>query len=148
MATPMKVFDLKIGDELPVLVVGPFTLADFVRWAAYQENWLRMHYDKAYADRHAHLPNCLQSGHHRAALLARMITDWLGSEGRLRRFAVRHTAPVFLGDTVRCGGRVRGTSGTEDKRMLVELDIWAINQNAQVVSEGTAVTEVFASGNE
>jgi acyl dehydratase len=137
----MPAVGLNPGTELPGLEVGPFTLTDFVRWAAYQENWLRIHYDRAYATQRVHGADCIQSGHHRTALLTRMITDWLGTRGRLVRLAVRHTAPVFPGDSIRCRGRIR-SSTLGGGEMVVELDISAVTTDARLVSEGTAVVGI------
>ncbi len=131
------------GTELPALHVEPFTLTDFVRWAAYQENWLRVHHDRAYASDHLHLADCIQSGHFRTALITRMITDWLGAGGRLKRFAVRHTAPVIVGDSIRCEGRIRATPTRRAGETTVDLDICAVKQDGQLVSKGTAVVEIL-----
>ena len=136
---------LEPGLELPELSVGPFTLTDFVRWAAYQENWLRIHYDRDYAKQHLGVHDCIQSGHYRTALLIRMITDWLGADGDLTRLTVRHTAPVFPGDSVRCGGLIRATSAITGGT-TVELEIWAAKMGGQVASEGAAGVEIRLSG--
>ncbi len=135
---------LKPGTELPGLDVGPLTLTDMVRWAAYQENWLRIHYDRVYATQHAGLADCIQSGHHRTALLTRMITDWAGERGHLARLEVRHTAPVFPGNSIRCRGLIRSAnaSGAET---VVELEIWAVTSDARVASEGTATVKIDAA---
>lgn len=134
---------LKPGTELPGLDVGPLTLADIVRWAAYQENWLRIHYDRAYATQHAGLADCIQSGHHRTALLTRMITDWVGASGHLARLEVRHTAPVFPGDAIRCRGLIRSATAS-GADTVVELEIWAVTSDARVASEGTAIVKIHA----
>ncbi len=135
---------LKPGTEVPGLDVGPLTLADVVRWAAYQENWLRIHYDRAYATQQAGLADCIQSGHHRTALLTRMITDWVGTRGHLARLAVRHTAPVFAGDSIRCRGLIR-TATISGAETVVELEIWAVTSDARVASEGTAIVKIDAA---
>ena len=134
--------DIAAGSELPVLRVGPFTIADFVRWAGYQENWLRIHYDAAYATETAGLPGCVQSGNHRTALVVRMVTDWLGPRGRIRRLSIRHAAPVRLGDTLECGGRVRTVvPRARDARDMV-IDLWAATEDGRRASDGEAVVEL------
>lgn len=132
---------LEPGTDLPGLDAGPLTLGDFVRWAGYQENWLRVHYDRAYATQRG-FRDCIQSGHHRTALLTRMITDWLGGRGRLVRLAVRHAAPVFPGDSIRCGGRILAASVAGARGLTVDLEVWAIRQDGQVASEGTAAATI------
>jgi acyl dehydratase len=142
-AAPTRLAPLDPGTELPGLDVGPFTLSDFVRWAGYQENWLRIHYDRAYAAQRAGVSDCIQSGHHRTALLIRMITDWMGTRGHLVRIAVRHTAPVFPGDSIRCRGRIRNAAPA-DGQVLIELDVVATTADERLVSEGTAAVRVTA----
>jgi len=133
---------LTLGAEIPALDVGPLTLSDFVRWAGYQENWIRVHYDEAFAQEEMGLTGPIQSGHYRTALLARMVTDWLGSAGWMRRLAVRHTGPVQCGDVVRCEGRVRQVGATGDRVTAVEVEVWAVGRDGQRVSEGTAAVVV------
>lgn len=130
------------GAELPALQAGPFTLGDFVRWAGYQENWIRTHYDAAYARDEMGLAGPIQSGHHRTALLARMVTDWVGPSGWLRRLAVRHTGQVRCGDVVRCQGRVLRVRTVGGQTTEVEVEIWAVGANGRRVSEGSATVEV------
>ncbi len=147
VADMMRTRRLEPGTELPELCVGAFTLTDFIRWAAYQENWLRIHYDRDYAKQHLGVQDCIQSGHYRAALMMRMITDWLGTDGELTRFAVRHMAPVFPGDSIRCGGRIRSTSAVTGS-ITVELEIWAMKQGGQLASEGAAAVEIRPGGSD
>jgi acyl dehydratase len=145
LATPWMTSDSAwsdVGRELPVLHIGPFSLADFVRWAGYQENWLRIHYDDAYATGHMQLPGVVQSGNHRTALVLRMITDWLGGRGRVRRLSIRHTAPVRVGDTLTCAGRVHARTPRDGGGLIINLEVWATTGHGQTVSEGVGVVEV------
>ncbi len=130
------------GADLPVVDTGPLTLADFVRWAGYQENWITLHYDPAAAGERLGQPDAIQSGHHRTALLARMVTDWLGSRGWLRRLEVRHAGLVRAGDTVRCEGRVRRVGASPQGVTTVEVDLWAVGRDGRRVSEGAALVDV------
>jgi acyl dehydratase len=136
-----------VGTELPPLTVGPLTHLDLVRWAGYQENWLRIHYDAAHAGRSLGARDAVQSGHHRTALITRAITDWLGERGWVRRLSIRHAAPVFPGDTLTCGGRVRAVHGGPGGQRTIDLDVWAVVGPSRTASEGTAVVELAASDN-
>jgi acyl dehydratase len=135
--------EVEVGREVPPLRAGPFSLMDFVRWAGYQENWLRIHYDEAYAVGSARLPGVVQSGNHRTALMLRMVTDWLDSRGRVLKFTVRHTAPVHVGDELVCAGRISACSARDGGGLIVNLDVWATTGNGQRASEGTATVEVL-----
>lgn len=137
----MAMLTLKAGTEIQHLDAGPFTLVDFVRWAAYQENWIRFHYDEHYAVEHRGLRKVVQSGNHRLALIARMLTDWLGSSGQLKNLSVCHHAPVYLGDSIRCGGRIKHVEAITSG-LKVQMEVWATKGDGQRVSEGSAVVEV------
>jgi len=130
------------GAEIPEVEIGPLTLADFVRWAGYQENWIRLHYDRTHAVERAGYRDVVQSGHHRTALVARMVAGWIGERGWLRRLSIRHTGLVHPGDTVRCAGRIRDVRTSETGRLAVEIDVWAVRQDGERVSTGVAVADV------
>jgi acyl dehydratase len=133
---------LAAGIELPALTIGPLTHIDLVRWAGYQENWLRIHYDAAHAGRALGAKDAVQSGHHRTALIVRVITDWLGDGGWVRRLSIRHAAPVFAGDTLTCGGSVRALRADTGGPQTIDLDVWARVGSNKTASEGTAVVEL------
>lgn len=80
---------------------GPLTIDDTVRWAGSQEIWERLHFDREFAREHSGQRTFIASGAYRQALLARMLTDWLGPRGVLRKLRVRHTAPTLEGDVMR-----------------------------------------------
>lgn len=130
------------GTEIPALTVGPLTSLDLIRWAGYQENWLRIHLDREHAGRVLGARDAVQSGHHRTALIVRAITDWLGEGGWVRRLSIRHAASVVAGDRLRCGGRVRAVHSAPGGPRTVDLDVWAIAEPGGKASEGTAVVEV------
>ncbi len=137
----MPALALEEGTEIQPLDVGPFTLVDFVRWAAYQENWIRLHYDEHYVLEHRGFPKIVQSGNHRLALIARMLTDWLGSSGQLKFLNVRHHAPVFLGESIRCGGRIKRIEAIASG-WRVQIEVWAAKGDGQHASDGSAIVEV------
>jgi acyl dehydratase len=141
--TPMPAFSK--GTALPELTIGPLTHLDLVRWAGYQENWLRIHYDREHAGRALGARDAVQSGHHRTALIVRAITDWLGDAGWVRGLSIRHASPVFPGDTLTCGGRVRDVRADADGRRTLDLEVWARVDASKMASEGTAVVEVTSN---
>lgn len=92
--------DVACGDKIDVVGYGPLTIVDTVRWAGFQENLERLHWDREFARAHSKLPTFIASGAYRQALLARTLTDWVGPRGRLRSLSVRHTAPTLEGDMI------------------------------------------------
>lgn len=97
--------DVQAGAELVSREYGPLTVIDTVRWAGLQENTQQLHYDRDWVREHAGLHTFIASGAYRQALLMRMLTDWLGPRGMLRKLSVRHTYSTFEGDTMRFAAR-------------------------------------------
>ncbi len=97
--------DVQAGAELVSREYGPLTVIDTVRWAGLQENTQQLHYDRDWVREHAGLRTFIASGAYRQALLMRMLTDWVGPRGMLRKLSVRHTYSTFEGDTMRFAAR-------------------------------------------
>ena len=97
--------DVQAGAELVSRDYGPLTIVETVRWAGLQENTQQLHYDRDWVREHAGLRTFIASGAYRQALLMRMLTDWLGPRGMLRRLSVRHTYSTFEGDSIRFAAR-------------------------------------------
>lgn len=98
--------DVEPGYELPGREHGPLTIVDTVRWAGLQENWQHLHYDRTHVREHNGLHTFIASGAYRQALLMRMLTDWLGPRGWLKKISLRHTYSTFEGDAMRFSARV------------------------------------------
>ena len=98
--------DINVGDSIPSREYGPLTIVDTVRWAGLQENTQHLHYDRDHVREHNGLPTFIASGAYRQALLIRMLTDWIGPRGWLRKISVRHTHSTFEGDLMNFSGRV------------------------------------------
>ena len=129
--------DVNAGDEIPRLVVGPVTLQGVVEWCGAEEDYLSIHYDEA-AAKATGLPGCIIQGYFKCGLLGRMLTDWLGEGGTLKKIGVSYRGMDFPGDTLTCRGRVTNKYVKEGEN-YVELDIWTENQRGEKTTPGTAV---------
>jgi acyl dehydratase len=98
--------EIAAGEPLPARQFGPLTIISTVRWAGLQENTARLHYDRDYVREHSGLKTFIASGAYRQALLVRMLTDWIGPLGQLRKLSLRHLHPTFEGDMIRYSGQV------------------------------------------
>jgi acyl dehydratase len=136
--------DVAVGDALPEREFGPFTIGDGVRWAGCLELWNPLHFDREYARENTRgLHTFIASGAYRQALLARTLTEWSGPRGRLRKLRLRHTGPVFEGDTMRFSGRVVERSENADEPWLA-CDLTGINQRGEQFLVGRCV--LFLAG--
>ena len=115
--------DVAVGDKIPPREFGPLTIVDTVRWAGLQENWQHLHFDRDHVREHNGLKTFIASGAYRQALLVRMLTDWIGPRGRLRKISVRHTHSTFEGDLMRFSGTITEKStDPSDPRIACELN--------------------------
>jgi len=97
---------IQLGDQIPEREFGPLTIQETVRWAGFQENSAQLHYDREHARGHSGLKTFIASGEYRQALLMRVLTDWLGPRGVLRKLSIRQTFPTFEGDLMRFSAKV------------------------------------------
>jgi acyl dehydratase len=80
------------------------------------------------------------NGPQRIGFMACCVTNWMGDDGFVAGLDVRIKLPVISGDTTFCKGRVVGKR-SEDRRGLVDLQIWVENQLGQTTATGVAVVE-------
>ena len=126
--------DISVGDTIPEREYGPLTIVDTVRWAGLQENWQHLHYDRDHVRQHNGLKTFIASGAYRQALLMRMLTDWIGPRGWLRKISVRHTYSTFEGDMMRFSASIEEKSGAAADPWIV-CEITGMNQeNRQILT--------------
>ncbi len=127
--------DVQPGTGLVSREYGPLTIIDTVRWAGLQENTQQLHYDRDWVRKHAGLRTFIASGAYRQALLMRMLTDWAGPRGRLRKLSVRHTRPTFEGDTLRFTARAAEKSG-DPADPWIACEVEGTNQEGRRILTG------------
>lgn len=127
--------DIELGTSLPRREFGPHTLVNGIRWAGIQEHPSPTHTDRDYVRKHRGLRTFIASGAHREAYLIRMLTDWVGPRGDLRKLSVRHTASTFEGDMMCYTGTVVEKSPSADDPWVV-CEIDARNQNGEEIIRG------------
>ena len=137
--------DVQPGAELVTREYGPLTVIDTVRWAGLQENTQQLHYDRDWVREHAGLRTFIASGAYRQALLMRMLTDWAGPRGRLRKLSLRHTYSTFEGDTMRFAARAAEKSG-DPADPWIRCDVEGTNQEGRRILVGQC-TVVLPGGN-
>lgn len=114
-----RVADLSVGEQV-FEVSRPVTREDVKAYADASGDQNPLHQDDAVA-RAAGFPGVIAHGMYTMGTLASAIVGWAGSVASLARMRVQFRAPVFVGETIVCGGSVRSideASGT------VVLDVW------------------------
>ena len=127
--------DINVGDSIPAQQHGPLTIVDTVRWAGLQENSQHLHYDRDHVREHNGLKTFIASGAYRQALLMRMLTDWIGPRGWLKKISVRHTYSTFEGDIMKFSAPVAQKS-LDPSDPWVEYELEGKNQEDRQILTG------------
>ena len=123
------------GDELPEISLDITTRRLFLQ-ASGAQDWYPAHFDPAFARKAGHEDIFMNTGFVQAALV-RLITDWMGDAGFLKRLAFEMRRQHRPGDTMVCRGKITAKKET-DGAALVFLDVWAENQREGIATPGEA----------
>lgn len=128
--------DVTMGDTVPplVLTVEPVQMFFF---SAATYNGHRIHYDRTWAQQVEGYDDLLVQGPLQVALMARVITDWIGGRGRLITYAVQNRASAFAGQELTFTAAVTGLRPAEGGGE-VDLAVEARKTGDVVLLPGTA----------
>lgn len=140
MGKKLRFADINVGDTLPTFKKDMTCLGDAM-YQAVTWDFARHHYDYKFAESLG-LPGPFPDGAVYSAYLAKVVTDWIGESGEIRKLSFRFKTMTFIGDTVTCSGRVE-EKYQEDGKNLVKVSLYAENQKGQkVIDPATALVEV------
>lgn len=126
---------VEVGTELPAVEVTP-TLRQLVRYAGASGDFYEMHYDVDFATRLGHRGLAVH-GLLKAALLGRMVRDWLRPGARLVSFEVSYRGLDFRDEPMTLGGRVVGVDGDR-----ADLELWIHSADGTRSTFGSAQVEL------
>lgn len=140
-ASPLPVAPVRLveGDELPMLMAGPITRTDIVRYAGAGGDLNPIHHDEPLACA-AGMPSVFAMGMLHAGMLGNRVARWVGPEN-VRSFAVRFTGQVWPGDLLTFSGRVDGVE-QRDGRSVASLSLRVVRQTGDEVVRATATAVV------
>jgi acyl dehydratase len=116
-------------------VKGPIQQIQLTRYAGASGDFNPIHQDDEFA-KAAGMGGVFAHGMLSMGFVAQLVTDWAGA-GRVRKLGVRFAALVRLKDVVTCRARVVSKSSKDDVH-LIDLDVWAENQNGDTIVTGRA----------
>ncbi|MDO8567482.1 MAG: MaoC family dehydratase N-terminal domain-containing protein [Dehalococcoidales bacterium] len=156
--------DVKVGEEMPPLIKGPFGLTDEIAWTiGYRElpahgaalRQYRAHPSWAFRDPDTHamepligvhwnkhaangagLPACYDIGIQRNAWVLHSLTDWIGDEGWIKRSYVEYRKFFYFSDVVWLAGKVTKKYVDENGEYCVDLETTGINQRQEETTPG------------
>jgi len=133
--------EVMIGQELPVVVECPTTM-QLVKYAAAVNDYYQIHYDKDFATENG-LSGVIVQGSLALSLLAKMITDWLGEKGEIKKIASSYRGINYVNEEMFCNGKVTGKY-EEEGRKLITIDIWIENAEGAKTVTGNATVQIPA----
>ncbi|NYE19647.1 MaoC family dehydratase [Microbacterium immunditiarum] len=126
-----------VGTELATRTFGPITAQMLVRYSGVSGDLNPIHYDHTFATS-AGYRGVFSQGMHHAALMASYVSDLLGP-ANMRGFLVKFHDQVWLGDVLRCSGKIVGIESGEDADApLVKIALSMTAQDDRVVLTGEA----------
>lgn len=126
--------DVAVGQEIELKLV-PST-QQLVQWAAGSGDFYQIHYDVEFA-KSTGLPGVIIHGALKHALLGRMLHEWVGYGGTIKKWGVSYRGMDVPGQELVCKGVVTETR-QEGGENLVDLEIWTANPEGQKTTPGTA----------
>ncbi|MCJ7521979.1 MAG: dehydratase, partial [Dehalococcoidia bacterium] len=107
-----------------------------VKWAGASGDYNQIHYDKDFA-MERNLPGVIVHGRLTASMLGQLLTDWMGEEGQLKKFACQFRGMNLPDSDIFLEGKVT-RKYREDGHQYVECEVWAENEQGQITAPGTA----------
>jgi len=127
--------DVEIGEELAGFSLELNTRRVFLQISGTQD-WYPLHFDPQFARRSGHQDIFMNTGFLQGALV-RVITDWMGDEGFLKKLYFEMRRQQRPGDIMTCKGRVVDKY-VRDGQHYVECEVWAENEREGVTTPGRA----------
>jgi acyl dehydratase len=164
--------DVVEGEELKPLIRGPLDVSDIVSWigaaAGYSiafgwkwnalrndlkrclidpetgahHNAIDWHYLDSMAQV-AGLPYAHSTGRQNEAIVASLISNWMGDAGFVKRLYCAHRVTWFLGETVKVKGKVK-RKYVENNEHLVDLDTWSELPDGKKCTVGEATVRLIS----
>lgn len=141
MAPKVRFEDVEVGEELPTLS-NRIDRAQLVRYAGASGDFNPLHWNEDFA-RSVGFPSVIAHGMFNMALVARVVVDWTGDPGVIRRLRVQFRKEVLPDETLVARGRV--VEKHESDR-TVRVELWAEldrdGRTVQAIKNGEALVEL------
>ena len=128
--------DIEVGQVLPRFSLDITQKRLFLQISGSQD-WYPLHFDPAFARKAGHQELFMNTGFIQAALV-RVVTDWMGDQGFLRKLRFEMRRQQRPGDTMVCRGTVTAKY-ERDAEGWLELDVWAENEREGITTPGNAI---------
>jgi acyl dehydratase len=118
----------------------PITATRMALQVSGSQDFYPVHHDRDFARAGGHADIFINTGFIRA-LLCRLVTDWMGDAGFLKRLGFTMRRSHLLGDTIGVKGRVVARRA-EAQHDAVDLEVWIENPRDGVATPGSATVHL------
>jgi acyl dehydratase len=136
--------DVREGETLDGFDL-PLTETRIALQVSGSQDFYPVHHDRAFARAGGHADIFVNTAFTRAAL-SRLLTDWVGVDGWVRRLSYEMRRMNRPGDTMRVRGKVTRTYRAEDGTPCVDLSLWIENDREGVTTPASATVTLPARG--
>ncbi len=135
MANAPKFADVKVGDEIPKIVLPPISRHQLALYCGGSGDHNPIHVDIDFAKKFG-FKDVFAHGMLSMAFLGRVVTGWVPQK-QLRGLGTRFTSITWVGDVITVTGKVTGKREANGEK-LVDLEVKCTNQNGQDTLQGHA----------
>ncbi len=135
--------DVQVGQDIPGYDL-PLTETQVVLQVSGSQDWYAVHHDRDYAHNAGHSDIFMNTRFTRGCL-NRLLTDWIGPKGWLKRLRIEMRRMNRPGDVMKMRGKVVGKE-IKDGEHLVELEVWIENDSEGVTTPSQATVILPSRG--
>jgi len=114
--------DVEVGQEIPTSYSLKLDATRIVLQVSGTQDYYQVHHDRDFAQAQG-VPDIFVNTGFLTATLGRLLTDWMGPEGWLRKFRLEMRKMNLLGDTLTMKGEVTDKY-VQNGDHRVEADVW------------------------
>ena len=136
--------DVEVGQEIPTGYSLKIDMTRMVLQVSGTQDYYAVHHDGDFA-RSQGVPDIFLNTGFLTAAAGRLLTDWIGTEGWLKKFRIEMRRMNMLGDIMRVRGKV--TDKYIDKgEHYVEADVWCETDREGISTPCKATVILPSSG--
>ena len=131
--------DVREGEMIPGFALE-LTMTRMAQQVSGTQDFYPVHHDREFARSGGHPDIFVNTAFTRAAL-CRLLTDWVGPEGFVKRLGFQMRRYHLLGDTMQVSGKVV-RKHRQDGIGAVDLEVWAENAREGIATPGNATVHL------
>ena len=128
--------NIKVGDKLPELVIGPISRNSLTIYADASGDHNPIHIDQGFA-RQVGLPDVIAHGMLVMSYLGQVLTNNI-DQSSVKEYEVKFSSMTNIGDVLTCNGMITHMDQTEMGKLLkVELKVLDQDNDEKLIGEST-----------